>query len=159
MVPPLVDPLKHHPTGVNAISCGSASFCVLVGNGYIWHYDGTSVTYTRRDPHQSFTSVSCVESGFCVASDAVGRAFQYQDGVWSKVLQPLHHGYGYVSCATAAYCVLVNGSGKSSTWDGATWSDPVRIHSHIGTVVGVSCPTEQCTALTSTGSALLQPPS
>jgi hypothetical protein len=150
------------------ISCTSASYCVAVGNrldptatnsfGYRWRDGRWRAGVRLRDTANiAVTSISCVESAYCLTSDLEGRMYRYSRGRWAF--------YGYLnlddpqlSCAGAGFCVA---AGLVSSHEGifetrlghGSWAPRHRILAagHLGGSA-VSCSSARsCSAVSYTG--------
>jgi hypothetical protein len=156
-----------HPT---AVSCTSASFCMLVNSvGSVLRYDGASWTapeqvVVRNNPSQTvFTSVSCVSASFCLAIDAgtlcfpasgcPAQAWLFDGRSWTATAAPTEdHNVSLtsVSCASGVFCAAVNGYGEESTYDGTSFSTLSPIDTGTGGrhLISISCPTDRfCAAV------------
>jgi hypothetical protein len=161
-------------SGVNAISCPTASFCAAVdssgdeissadpgGGPSAW--SGAAI-----DPDQSsMNGISCPSRSLCVAADGYGgRVITSTDpadapGAWiSTTLAPLAD-VTAVSCASASFCVALGNPDVYTTTDptgGASkWvPTPVDMNSSM---TGVSCPSASfCIGVDSAGNAFVGTP-
>jgi hypothetical protein len=141
--------------GLTAVSCRSATWCMLGDTGsnaagsqsyfaQTWNGSGLTAPVTV-DPDGSFFSISCSSRRFCAAVDERGIAFTWNGQKWSGMalrgIGPTHN-WEAVSCAAGAFCVATAETGQISTWNGVKWS--------AGTVIGqyaqsfsVSCPSDK----------------
>jgi hypothetical protein len=116
--------------GLAAISCTERTFCMAIGLGYAYRFDGVSWgTGTLIHPGTRLSSVSCVTSSFCVAVDRGGYANIYNGSAWSRPEKFANYNSDgmSVSCVSTTFCVAVNPRGRAFTFDGTHWSDPVQI--------------------------------
>jgi hypothetical protein len=185
-------------TDLNAVSCSSAHFCMAVGddvtsvddyddettNAFAEIWNGTS--WAPAEPinptgeSNTFTSVSCPSSTFCVAvgtdeGQSLYPLLETWDGsTWMQIQAPLpqdiefgNEALAAVSCSSGTSCTVV-GSYESSTyntqipvsdvWDGTTWAvvpmvtpDPDQVYVNMESI---SCfGAMQCMAVGVTHSA------
>lgn len=79
-------------------------------------------------------SLSCPQSGFCVAV-GIGGAKVLRDGVWESSVMPAQP-WSEVSCASASYCVAVTAQGAVARYDGEAWSE---VRAVGAPVISLSC--------------------
>ena len=82
----------------------------------------------------SFESLSCASSRFCVAVDDSGEAFIYKGTAWGPPTQldrfsSPSGGQIMVSCPTISFCAVADGNGNAYTYNGATWTKPTKFYS------------------------------
>ncbi len=100
-----------------------------------------------------FTSVSCVNSTFCVAVDEAGHATVYNGTAWSSPKFVDGNSFGGVSCATTTFCVAVDDDGNAFTYNGSTWSSGTSVVDGAA-LVGISCASPLfCVAVDTGGNA------
>jgi len=64
---------------ITDVSCASETFCVTVGTGHAFTYDGrTWSPITTTGSVIGFTGVSCPSETFCVGVDTMGNAYTYK---------------------------------------------------------------------------------
>ncbi len=134
-------------TGVGAVSCSSASFCVASGP-IVATYDGTGWTqdpaFERSSDGQVLAlAASCLtqSQAFCVMVDAVsGDTSTYQNGSWSTAPKLLGSGgVTDISCASASFCAAVDLDGGATIDDDGSWAAPQRVDPGAD-LTSVSCP-------------------
>ncbi|SOD72381.1 hypothetical protein SAMN05892883_1780 [Jatrophihabitans sp. GAS493] len=107
--------------GLSSISCVSSKFCVAVGDGGPYIYDGTTwtrsnvrwpATYASESYLPPMGVVSCVSTSFCMAVSPAGAALVYDGTTWKSVPFPLPSGatVSSVSCASRSFCVALDGT-------------------------------------------------
>lgn len=103
-------------------------------------------------------AVSCVNSTFCAAVDAHGRAVMYEGGQWAAPVDidgntPINA----VSCPVVGFCVAVDQAGNAITYYGTAWSRPTRIDRNtFDELTSVSCATPTfCAAVDGDGYATI----
>jgi hypothetical protein len=124
------------PADAIAVSCASATMCVIIGEANNGNTDGgwtstyTGSTWTAPIPSmgQRWTAVSCVAgAGFCMAVGRGGVVSTWSGAAWTALPtigdQPLVEG---VSCASAIDCVLLEGN-QVRVFDGTGWSPAHQI--------------------------------
>jgi len=131
---------------LDAMSCASASSCVVVGDsgisvsapefGFIESYNGTRFSTVSKSNNAGLNGVSCPTATFCVA---VGNDFevnaspieQYNGHSWTFVPSPVPDQYVYlngVSCTSTSFCVAVGDYGVGNqgsfieTYNGTRWA-------------------------------------
>lgn len=129
-------------SGLNSVSCASATACVTVDSGgKAFYYRGGTAggadwTAVSADPGHALTSVSCVPGSpssqtFCVAVDDRGSAIETADGgaTWSTPASITSTAgtprLNAVSCPTATFCVAVDTGGHA--YLGAPQAAPANI--------------------------------
>jgi hypothetical protein len=142
--------------GVEAVSCGSTTSCMVVdwdGNALHWNgafwpitavscpdqtSDATgdcSTTGSYADPRTGVPdSVSCPTASFCAAVDGNGNALTLRPGPRGRAqianIDPIAGILTSVSCPSARFCVAVDTSGYALDWNGTSWSRPTwSVHS------------------------------
>ncbi len=126
------------PQTPDRLSCSSPGRCLVVdeiGNTFElrggWH-DVASYPEDRTPA----PVVSCPGRGFCMALDALGRAWALEQGSWVRTLsrvpgpvvgRPLR--FAAVSCASRGFCAAIEADARIRTWDGTGWSDPEQLPS------------------------------
>jgi hypothetical protein len=92
--------------------------------------------------------VSCVSASFCMATDNLGQASQFNGSRWAA---PLVIGLGQrgeelgpvsVSCASLAFCIAFDPFGYAGGFDGTSWRDLGVVHDGFRpalTAQSVSC--------------------
>ena len=145
-----VDP--DNPPDFDAVSCGSATFCVAVtSSGQAFMYDGDNWTGQTIDGSNWIIDVSCPTASFCVAVDFDGNVLTYATAQgWST--QILFSSPGLlISCSSPEFCLAIGSEGQA-TFTGDDWSQPVAIN--IGPLVQLSCASPTfCAAVDSNGNA------
>lgn len=151
---------------LNAVSCASATSCVVVGSSdagespTILRWDGSrwhALTGPATAGDGAVTAVSCASAGYCVALG--GRDW----AIRRNQLTPVAHSDAddAISCVTATFCLAVGGGigtperrpGLVERWNGSTWSDVPAADIHLGkhhdvALTGVSCATvAQCSVV------------
>jgi uncharacterized Fe-S cluster protein YjdI len=104
-------------TGIEALSCASATFCIATSeNADVYEFNGSTWTPMTTNTDASFTSVSCPSSTFCAAVDYTGSVYTWNGAQWSSPdavtsddVSPM------ISCANSAYCVITDGTGSVYT--------------------------------------------
>jgi hypothetical protein len=103
------------PNSLDAISCGSRSFCVALDDfGEAFSYDGKwSGAHTFDDIQDEDAELSCTPSLTCVAVDDSDDVVIDQAGAWSS---PRHLGRSNailqdVACAPQSRCVVIDDKG------------------------------------------------
>jgi hypothetical protein len=159
-------------SGLRAVSCVSASFCMAVGssangasralverwNGTRWLVSTTPIPAGTTG--NSLRGISCTSSSNCFA---VGRSTTDDQGYRSKPLIERWNGTDWrvipspptgtneaglisVSCAVASRCVAVGSTSQSYTltehWDGSSWTINAAGTNYLGYLESVSCATE-----------------
>lgn len=156
-------------SGLNAVSCSSATSCVAVGGGLIESWNG-SIWSLSANPDTSdamLFGVSCTSPKACVV---VGNSIvsgthtvieSLAAGIWSVMPSPnapnvsSNNFLNAVSCVTSAYCVavgqynappvvngppIVNGQNLTEVLSGGHWSIlPSPNASNFDGLSGVSC--------------------
>ncbi|MBE7181486.1 MAG: hypothetical protein INR71_09815 [Terriglobus roseus] len=128
--------------GLSAISCGSPSFCMAVGdagNGpdaAVWDGKAWKASPIAAGTAKSFfisnspQSISCAAAGACLAvgSDASGHAaaLLFNTSGWSLRSLPISGGLSAISCVSSAFCAAI-GSDDSDNfivvhYNGSKWS-------------------------------------
>ena len=167
--PRVIDPPRGRPT---AVSCGSATSCVVVDeNGYAAYWDGSAWSKPARvvADGNSLVDVACAGKGFCAALEGDGGATTWDGKGWSRPQQVDPYGGlglgGFLaSCANGSFCAVVDGLGHVLTWDGRRWSAPVEVDKpppcpqcvfgFIYSLSAVSCPAANfCMAVDDLGRA------
>ncbi len=78
-----------------------------------------------KNDGQALTSVSCPDSSFCAATDALGDVLFYNGSSWTSPNDVSSYGeqlvLGSVSCASSSLCIATDGR-KVMNWNGNTWS-------------------------------------
>ncbi len=147
---------------LNAISCSptSASLaCVVVGYGgsYVYSNSNLSSLISMNTNVNSFTSVSCVSSAFCMAVGSSGM-FSIFNGTTIPTMGYVNlkeHGIYVtsVSCASTSFCMAVDQNGNSITYNGK-WLNSQTIDPN-GYLNSVSCVSSTfCMAVDGSGYAL-----
>ena len=141
-----------------AVSCGSGSSCVAVGQDAAAQLDGTSWTlYPAVDPGRSLLSVSCASSTNCRAVDNTGGVIGFDGTNWSG---PVAGGPNRGAALSSAAARSGAGIDKkayvtAATFDGTSWAAPQRVDLPPGNLDGVSCSsTDFCVAVDTGGYAL-----
>lgn len=141
-----------------AVSCGSGSSCVAVGQDAAAQLVGTSWTfYPAVDPGRSLLSVSCASSTNCRAVDNTGGVIGFDGTNWSGPVAVDPNGGAAISCAPAGSCAVIDNSAyvTAATFDGTSWAAPQRVDLLPGNLDGVSCSsTDFCVAVDTGGYAL-----
>ena len=112
-----------------ALSCASATFCVLTWGGRVVVFNGSSWVEKTSHLPDARQNVSCPTNTFCVAVGPNGFAAHSTDGAtWTGYGQiasgaDLHS----VSCVSAQFCMAGVGNGKVTTFNSTTWSDPQTV--------------------------------
>ena len=131
-----------YPTG---ISCFSASACYIIdgGGSIVEESSGTLSSPVQIDPLGHLNSLSCDESGQCMASDQSNNIFIGQgtsSSGWTKiVVNGLN--INAVSClpkSTSLKCMIV-GNGGSYYYNGSSLSNFIPMDSIINSFTSVSC--------------------
>jgi hypothetical protein len=134
-------------TGIDAVSCPSATFCMAVdvSGNVVTTTDGGS-TWSAPvdiDGSNSSASISCATASFCTVVDLAGNAITYT-GSWAA---PKHIGgpaMTSVSCVSSGVCVAGDSSsdGFFTTNFGSSWTTDVGIGPDEGGVkLYVACQT------------------
>lgn len=148
---------------LSAVSCPTASFCMVGGGGEYLTYNGSSWSAPTNNAFP-FNSVSCPSTSFCVgvggrynpiAMSEVGEAITYNGSSWSAPAEiDGSSGLDSVSCPSALFCVAADYEGRVVTYNGSSWSTPADIDGTEG-IGGVSCvSTSFCVAVDWGGNAL-----
>ncbi|HLX51843.1 MAG TPA: hypothetical protein VKS82_26235 [Streptosporangiaceae bacterium] len=148
---------------LNGAACTSAAHCVAVGQNSAGttsvpysmaaYWDGTSWRASRMGHLDGLGSVSCYQSGGCLATGSfldpgdvqVPLAERVHRGTWQQV-KPAPPSAGLtglssVSCASVSDCMAVNGA-VGDLWNGKTW----QITSLPIGAVSVACAATACLA-------------
>ncbi len=125
--------------GITDVSCTSATFCMAVGNGPAYRYDGTS--WSTPDSRNGGTAVSCVSPIFCIGVGS-GAATKYDGSQWSPADLVTREGQlTAISCASTSFCVAMTETGGwVYTFDGTGWDAGTRLNPYAQKSA-VSCPT------------------
>lgn len=112
------DPAEGQPA---AISCASASFCVVVGSR-IAMYDGEGWHTLPEAPPFGLTHVSCPTATFCMAVSQNAQVLVWNGTAWSVGSSPTttEHNGTAVSCLSSSFCMEV-GSTTAQIWNGTAW--------------------------------------
>jgi hypothetical protein len=128
------------PAGPNAVSCVSPTFCMGVGLGVVWIYDGTQWTKPvggAPDPG----SVSCASPTFCVVVSVSGGWVSRYNGTGlddGTIINPQAHTSSAVSCPTSTFCMAWADGWYQ--WNGSHWSGVAGVAGVAGLDrVSVSC--------------------
>ncbi|MCX7115343.1 MAG: hypothetical protein NTW08_05500 [Gammaproteobacteria bacterium] len=164
---PWGNPVRIDTNGsTHAISCSSASVCMVVDNaGYATQYtDGSWASPTLIDPGNLLVSVSCPLSSFCMAVDltnpgGLGGALIYNAPSWGAripVITTESTGrFSSVSCPTSTFCMAVDDQGHFYKYDGSTWVLFQSVSSSY-ILTSVSCPNDSfCMAVDGSGQAYI----
>jgi len=110
----LDDCFRSEVFGLNAASCPTATFCVVVGqSGVILTSADGGASWTFRRPGSdndaNLDGVSCASATFCVAVSQDGAVLQTSDGGLTWTLRKLNQylSLAGVSCPSATICVAV----------------------------------------------------
>jgi len=153
----LVGALVDTSAAFTAVSCPSATACVLTDSGggaYI--YAGTTLTARAIiDPGQNIKSISCPTTTFCVALDSTG-AVVGTNNHWAAHQAIASTTLAAVSCVSSTFCVAVDGAGFAYTYNGTTWSAATPIDTQ-GPLRAISCvSTSFCLAVDGVGNTLFR---
>jgi hypothetical protein len=145
---------------VQAVACSGPRFCMVVGAGRTFSFDGNSFTERKSVSPVGFStliSVSCPTSTFCLAVDNQHEAYVFDGSTWSAPVtaDPNGNGLTAVSCPDAGFCMAVDGSGRALTYRDGDWSRPLPIGTSVP-INSVSCPTRSfCQAADAKGGVLV----
>jgi photosystem II stability/assembly factor-like uncharacterized protein len=108
------------------------------------------------DGSNDLTSVSCVNTSFCVAVDNDGHVLITSNGgsSWSGASDIDSHPLASVSCVSMSFCVAVDNDGYALTYNGSSWSAPSDIAGTDVELLSVSCPSTSFCAAVGDGYAL-----
>ncbi|HST49363.1 hypothetical protein [Jatrophihabitans sp.] len=122
---------------VSDVSCTSATFCMAVGTGRAFRYDGNSWSAGSQG---GGNAVSCVSPTFCVGVGS-GAAWTYDGSQWSEgVLVTPNSDLISISCASTSFCVATTQShGWVYTFDGTSWDSGSQLNPYAQKSA-VSCP-------------------
>ncbi len=130
---------------LTSVSCATASFCAATGpDGRAYVYaDGrwsAPSELTGADDHPAdLKSVSCPETGFCVAAGK-WDAYTYSGGQWAQGHQIQQtRTFASISCPAATFCLATDSGGNVYTYSGGQWSGPRQLAD--GAMTSVSCAT------------------
>ena len=125
--------------GISDVSCTSATFCMAVGNGPAYRYDGAG--WSPPDSRNGGTAVSCVSPSFCIGVGS-GAATRYDGSHWSPADLVTREGQlTAISCASTSFCVAMTETGGwVYTFDGTGWDPGTRLNPYAQKSA-VSCPT------------------
>jgi hypothetical protein len=173
---------------LNAVSCATAKFCVVVDN------NGDEVTYANghwsgprgvdpNTPGYGLTAVSCPTAQFCAAvgadgDDGSGSVVMYNGSSWSspQTIAPSPPspdgfiGLVAISCASSTFCMAADAYGNAYYYNGSSWSGPTSLDLFPSSdaLAALSCTKpDHCTAVTydgnvgfrtGTGSGIWLPP-
>jgi hypothetical protein len=173
---------------LNAVSCATAKFCVVVDN------NGDEVTYANghwsgprgvdpNTPGYGLTAVSCPTAQFCAAvgadgDDGTGSVVMYNGSSWSspQTIAPSPPspegfiGLVAISCASSSFCMAADAYGNAYYYNGSSWSGPASLNLFPSSdaLAALSCTKpDHCTAVTydgnvsfrtGTGSGIWLPP-
>jgi hypothetical protein len=153
---------------LNAVSCATAKFCVVVDN------NGDEVTYANGhwsgprgvDPNNPLWAVSCPTAQFCAAvgigNDGTGSVVMYNGSSWSspQAIAPTPPspegvvGLVAISCASSTFCMAADGYDNAYYYNGSSWSGPTSLNLFPSSdeVMSLSCTKpDHCTAVTRDG--------
>jgi hypothetical protein len=140
--------------GLSSLSCGSASFCVTVGNygDEVTYNAGTWSKPTQVGHEGTIRSVSCYSESFCLAMSGGGETVMYKSGTWSSSGHiSLDVASGAVACVSESLCLAVGD--YAATYNGSSWSSAVPVGG--GGLRSVSCASSSfCAAVDLHGRAL-----
>jgi hypothetical protein len=123
-----------NPVAYGQVTCVSISpspWCDYIDNafniaGVVTYYGPTSGSQLQYN--DQLTSISCVSTSSCMATDEFGQAFTYDSNTgWSSASvdaggKPLDS----VSCTSSTFCMAVDGNGNALVYDGS-WLSPQLI--------------------------------
>jgi hypothetical protein len=114
-------------SGVDALSCPSASFCIAAENGwgrFRYSTSPASATWTLREMSGSeattaMKGVSCLSSSFCAMADSKGNvhvantAEKVQSTSWTKTNVDGTTALNGIACMSTTLCVAVDAAGNT----------------------------------------------
>jgi hypothetical protein len=151
-------------SGLDAISCPTASFCAATGfsltggrsvrgdYAVVWDHSRWSAPVRLSTAADGGASVSCASASFCLAVTKSGTAFQFDGSSWSAGTGLQTGGLTMlsVSCPTPAFCAAVGDDALVATYADGTWSTPVSVSSGVShsELTSVSCASaDMCVAV------------
>jgi hypothetical protein len=152
--------MEPRPGLLTAVSCGSASFCVVgddLGRASTW--DGATWTALAPTGLDGISALGCTGST-CAAVSNSGRAALYATGQWqpARFVDALG-ALTAVSCASTTYCLAADASNHTLAFNGTTWSAPTTRGVHetrLRGYVAVACTASStCLSVDTGGLALV----
>jgi len=129
-------------SGIDAVSCPSATFCAVAGDG-LWTGYGTQWTRDGPPADVDWLAVSCPSATFCAAANGNGYVSEFNGRAWSApvLIDSDVPGSITVSCVSAARCIAMDGYGEAYEWNGARWtqSRPFSKYASLACVPGGFC--------------------
>jgi len=158
-----------------SVSCPTSAFCGTVTalgrarvlRGSTWEpsqvlVSPSQIRQAARRGVAVLTGISCPVTGFCVAVDTAGHAFELSGDRWGRprlvdgpsATSGDRRGLTAVSCAGTRFCAATDGLGQVVVSDGASWGAPQRVDPTLG-LTSISCPSADfCAALDDIGDAV-----
>jgi Zn-dependent metalloprotease len=155
-------------SGVDALSCPSASFCIAAENGwgrFRYSTSPASATWTLKELGEAeataMKGVSCVSSSFCAMVDSKGNVYvantseKVQSTSWTKTNVDGTTALNGIACMSTTLCVAVDTAGNTLRLVIDAFAKATATKRDIGNaneLTGVTCPTStKCVAVDNQG--------
>jgi hypothetical protein len=128
-----------------AVSCPTATFCVVVddGDNVVIYHSGTWSAPENLAGGPGLNSVSCTSETFCLAGDSGGNLWRYDGANWTALSSPSTTTTRYaLSCVSPTFCALsgadASGAGGVAFFNGSAWT-PLRTVAGVASWGSLSC--------------------